>query len=107
MYSSVHGRPRPLDPHKGFRLGVFDTSVLTSDITAALKRGKPSSILAGMRHGTLRGFIPHCVWAEVPRVLADRKNEGGDFDLVKAERSGCGGDSTYRRCTSSVSTDCP
>jgi hypothetical protein len=70
----------------GFRLGVFDTSVLTQDITAALKRGRPSSILDGMRHGTLRGFIPHYVWAEVPRVLADRKREGGTFDLVKAER---------------------
>ncbi|MGW2827088.1 PIN domain-containing protein [Streptomyces sp. NPDC001443] len=86
MYSSTYAHPRPLDPSAGFRLGVFDTSVLTSDITAALKRGKPSSILAGMRHGTLRGFIPHYVWAEVPRVLADRKDEGGDFDLVKAER---------------------
>ncbi|MFG2960860.1 PIN domain-containing protein [Streptomyces sp. NPDC048291] len=84
MYSSVYGRPRPLSG--GFRLGVFDTSVLTSDITAALRRGQPSSILAGMRHGTLRGFIPHYVWAEVPRVLADRKNEGGDFDLAVAER---------------------
>ncbi|MET7575203.1 PIN domain-containing protein [Streptomyces sp. NPDC005492] len=86
MYSSVPGRPRPLEPYRGFRLGVFDTSVLTSDITAALKRGKPSSILAGMRYGTLRGFIPHYVWAEVPRVLADRKDEGGDFDLMAAER---------------------
>ncbi|WP_405776202.1 PIN domain-containing protein [Streptomyces sp. NBC_01538] len=86
MCSSVSGRPRPLELHRGFRLGVFDTSVLTSDITAALKRGKPSSILAGMRYGTLRGFIPHYVWAEVPRVLADRKDEGGNFDLVAAER---------------------
>ncbi|WP_221360900.1 PIN domain-containing protein [Streptomyces beigongshangae] len=86
MYSSAYARTRPLDPNGGFRLGVFDTSVLTSDITAALKRGKPSSILAGMRYGTLRGFIPHYVWAEVPRVLADRRHEGGDFDLVKAER---------------------
>ncbi|WP_147982863.1 PIN domain-containing protein [Streptomyces sp. gb1(2016)] len=68
------------------RLGVFDTSVLTSDVTAALKRGRPSSILAGMQHKTLRGFIPHYVWAEVPRVLADRKREGGTFDLARAER---------------------
>jgi hypothetical protein len=68
-----------------FRLGVFDTSVLTSDILAALKRGQPSSILAGMQYGTLRGFIPHYVWAEVPRVLADRKREGGSFDLCEAE----------------------
>ncbi|MFI1358103.1 PIN domain-containing protein [Streptomyces sp. NPDC020898] len=82
MYSSTY--PRPLTG--GFRLGVFDTSALTQDITAALKRGRPSSILAGMQHGTLRGFIPHYVWAEVPRVLADRKREGGTFDLVRAER---------------------
>ncbi|MFD3381297.1 MULTISPECIES: PIN domain-containing protein [unclassified Streptomyces] len=70
----------------GIRLGVFDTSALTQDVTAALKRGQPSSILAGMRHGTLRGFIPHYVWAEVPRVLADLKNEGRSFDLAAAER---------------------
>ncbi|MFJ3673809.1 PIN domain-containing protein [Streptomyces sp. NPDC090106] len=77
--------PLPLTG-SGLRLGVFDTSVLTSDVTAALKRGQPSSILAGMQHGTLRGFIPHYVWAEVPRVLADRKREGGAFDLETAER---------------------
>ncbi|MEU3051781.1 PIN domain-containing protein [Streptomyces griseus] len=68
-----------------FRLGVFDTSVLTSDVVSALGRGEPSSILAGMQHGTLRGFIPHYVWAEVPRVLADRKREGGAFDFRTAE----------------------
>ncbi|MFE9889809.1 hypothetical protein [Streptomyces scopuliridis] len=51
-----------------------------------------------MRHGTLRGFIPHYVWAEVPRVLADRKREGGTFDLARA--SGCGGSSTCHCCTS-------
>ncbi|MFD0078549.1 PIN domain-containing protein [Streptomyces sp. NPDC127166] len=68
-----------------FRLGVFDTSVLTSDIVSALGRGEPSSILAGMQHGTLRGFIPHYVWAEVPRVLADRRREGGAFDFRAAE----------------------
>ncbi|MFF7242037.1 PIN domain-containing protein [Streptomyces collinus] len=84
MYSSAY--PVPLTGG-GFRLGVFDTSVLTSDVTAALMRGQPSSILAGMQHGTLRGFIPHYVWAEVPRVLADRKREGGTFDLARAERS--------------------
>jgi hypothetical protein len=48
MYSSAY--PRPL-AGGGFRLGAFDTSVLTSDVTAALKRGQPSSILAGMRFG--------------------------------------------------------
>ncbi|MGA5454415.1 PIN domain-containing protein [Streptomyces umbrinus] len=83
MYSSAYTQR---SAGGGFRLGVFDTSVLTQDVTAALKRGQPSSILAGMRHGTLRGFIPHYVWAEVPRVLADRKREGGAFDLVAAER---------------------
>lgn len=83
MYSSAY--PQPLTGG-GFRLGVFDTSVLTQDVTAALKRGRPSSILAGMQYGTLRGFIPHYVWAEVPRVLADRKREGGTFELVRAEQ---------------------
>ncbi|MFF7191397.1 hypothetical protein ACFZAR_40835 [Streptomyces sp. NPDC008222] len=59
MYSSVLARPRPLNG--GFRLGVFDTSVLTTDVTAAVYRRRPSSILIGMREGTLRGFIPHYV----------------------------------------------
>ncbi|MGV9690548.1 PIN domain-containing protein [Streptomyces sp. NPDC003444] len=68
-----------------FRLGIFDTSVLTSDVVSALGRGEPSSILAGMQYGTLRGFIPHYVWAEVPRVLADRKREGEVFDFRAAE----------------------
>ncbi|MGW1093341.1 PIN domain-containing protein [Streptomyces sp. NPDC002596] len=68
-----------------FRLGVFDTSVLTMDILAALDRGEPSSFLAGMQYGTLRGFIPHYVWAEVPRVLADRSREGESFNLRAAE----------------------
>ncbi|GHE51502.1 PIN domain-containing protein [Streptomyces capitiformicae] len=82
MYSSVDDRPLG----GGFRIGVFDTSVLTQDITATLKRRRPSSILDGMRYGTLRGFIPHYVWAEVPRVLADLKSEGRTFDLAAAER---------------------
>lgn len=60
--------------------------LLTQDITATLKRRRPSSILDGMRYGTLRGFIPHYVWAEAPRVLADLKNEGRTFDLAAAER---------------------
>ncbi|MEU7031381.1 PIN domain-containing protein [Streptomyces sp. NPDC046275] len=68
-----------------FRLAVFDTSVLTSDVVSALGRGEPSSILAGMQYGTLRGFVPHYVWAEVPRVLADRKREGGAFNYRAAE----------------------
>jgi hypothetical protein len=84
MYS-LYARPRPA-AGAGFRLGVFDTSVLTTDVTAAVFRGRPSSILDGMRYGTLRGFIPHYVWAEVPRVLADLKREGGAFDLAAAER---------------------
>ncbi|MFF9186438.1 PIN domain-containing protein [Streptomyces misionensis] len=97
MYSDVFGRPRPLAG--GSRIGVIDTSVLTSHITAALKRRQPSAILAGMQHGTPRGFIPHYVWAEVPRVLADRTREDGVFDLAAAERLWCR--STCRCCTSS------
>lgn len=86
LLQRVSYRPTRLLPGGGFRLGVFDTPVLTQDVTAALKRGQPSLILAGMRHGTLRGFIPRYVWAEVPRILADRKREGGTFDLARAEK---------------------
>ncbi|CAM5651515.1 hypothetical protein SGRIM119S_02961 [Streptomyces griseorubiginosus] len=100
MYSSVFDRPLS----GGLRIGVFDTSVLTQDITATLKRRRPSSILDGMRYGTLRGFIPHYVWAEVPRVLSDLKNEGRTS--TSPQRSNCGGATTSRSCTSSASTDC-
>jgi hypothetical protein len=84
MNSHATTAPRPL-VGGGFRLGIFDTSVLTSDVIAALKRGQPSSLQAAMQYGTMRGFVPHYVWAEVPRVLADRKREGGKFDLTAAE----------------------
>jgi hypothetical protein len=47
MYSP-YARPRPATG-VGFQLGVFDTSVLTTDVTAAVFRGRPSSILDGMR----------------------------------------------------------
>lgn len=67
------------------RLAIFDTSALTSDVVAALHRGQPSSWVMGMRSGTIRGFIPAYVWAEVPRVLSDRHREGGDFNLAAAE----------------------
>jgi hypothetical protein len=77
----------PFDP-KPQRLAVLDTSVLTSDVIAALDRGAPSSLLAAMRDGTFRGFITSSVWAEVPRVLADRFDESqGDFDLLAAANS--------------------
>ena len=36
--------------------------------------------------GTLRRFITRTVWAEVPRVLEDRWQEGGGFDLTAALR---------------------
>ncbi|MET9080118.1 hypothetical protein ABZX95_50600 [Streptomyces sp. NPDC004232] len=52
-------RPPPPDDRCRLLLGVFDTSVLTTDVTAAVIRGRPSSILAGMRYGTLRGCVPH------------------------------------------------
>ncbi|PIB04234.1 MULTISPECIES: hypothetical protein [Streptomyces] len=61
MHSSTH--PRPLTG--SFRLGVFDTSVLTQDITAALKRGRPSSILAEpMTRTDILAALP--VWAQEP-----------------------------------------
>ncbi|WP_336159979.1 hypothetical protein [Amycolatopsis sp. VC5-11] len=74
-------RARPL------RLAVFDCSVLTSDVIAAIRRTSPSSFVAAMQHGTVRGFITRQVWAEVPRVLEDRWHETcGAFDLATAQR---------------------
>ena len=73
----LHGGP--------LRLAVFDSSVLTSDIIATIRRGRPSSFVADMRDGTIRGFITHQVWAEVPRVLQDRSDEGEPFDLAAAQ----------------------
>jgi hypothetical protein len=67
------------------RIAVFDTSVLTSDVIAAVRRGRTSGLVQGMETGVVRGFIPHQVWAEVPRVLVDRHRERGGFDLAAAE----------------------
>lgn len=66
------------------RLGVLDTSILTTDIISAINRRGPTSLTAAMRHHTYRGFISHRVWAEVPRVLEDRAQEGEVFDLHRA-----------------------
>lgn len=66
------------------RVAVLDTSVLTSDIIAATHRDAPSSLVAGMRDGTYRGFIAHHVWAEVPRVLENRGLDGEQFHLGRA-----------------------
>ncbi|MEU8729393.1 PIN domain-containing protein [Streptomyces tendae] len=66
------------------RRALLDTSVLTTDIIAATRRRDPSSFVAGARAGTVRCLIPVHVWEEVPRVLADRHQEGGRFDLRRA-----------------------
>ncbi|NEB01927.1 PIN domain-containing protein [Streptomyces sp. SID13726] len=66
------------------RRALLDTSVLTTDIIAATRRRDPSSFVAGARAGTVRCLIPVHVWEEVPRVLADRHQEGGRFDLGRA-----------------------
>ena len=66
------------------RRALLDTSVLTTDIIAATLRQDPSSFVAGARAGTVRCLIPVHVWEEVPRVLADRHQEGGRFDLGRA-----------------------
>jgi hypothetical protein len=66
------------------RVAVLDTSVLTSDVIAATHRDAPSSLVAGMRDGTYRGFIAHHVWAEVPRVLENRALAGEQFHLERA-----------------------
>ncbi|BBG20740.1 hypothetical protein RVR_P1126 (plasmid) [Actinacidiphila reveromycinica] len=66
------------------RRALLDTSVLSTDVIAATRRKQPSSFEAGARAGTVRAFIPAHVWEEMPRVLADRKREGGKFDLDRA-----------------------
>jgi hypothetical protein len=57
-------------------------------MTAALKRGWPSSILNGMRYGPLRGFIPHYVWAEVRRVLVGSAHEKEVLAQILGSRRG-------------------
>lgn len=66
-------------------MALLDTSALTCDVLAALRRQRSSALVKGMQAGTIRSFIPHHVWAEVPRVLEDRYREGGKFDLAAAE----------------------
>ncbi|MEU8136520.1 PIN domain-containing protein [Streptodolium elevatio] len=66
------------------RRALLDTSVLTTDIIAATRRPAPSSFVAGAQAGTVRCLVPLHVWEEVPRVLADRHHEGGQFDLGRA-----------------------
>jgi hypothetical protein len=70
------------------RLAVFDCSVLSTDVIAATARlPLHSAFVEGMLEGTLRGFITHRVWAEVPRTLEDRWHESnGGFNLELAQR---------------------
>ncbi|MFI8085920.1 PIN domain-containing protein [Kitasatospora sp. NPDC086009] len=72
---------RTLHQRGSLRRALLDTSVLTTDIIAATRRPNPSSFIAGAKAGTVRCLIPEHVWDEVPRVLADRHQEGGRFDL--------------------------
>ncbi|MBD0688456.1 hypothetical protein [Streptomyces sp. CBMA123] len=75
----------PISPYP-LRRALFDTSALTSDVIAAIKRGQPSSLEAAAAKGTIRAYIPEHVLVEVPRVLGDRRAEGGKFDLELALR---------------------
>lgn len=77
-------RRRTLYQRGPLRRALLDTSVLTTDIIAATRRRDPSSFVAGARAGTVRCLIPVHVSEEVPRVLADRHQEGGRFDLGRA-----------------------
>ncbi|KDR60986.1 PIN domain-containing protein [Streptomyces albidoflavus] len=78
-----YGR-RTLYQRGKLRRALLDTSVLTTDIIAATRRREPSSFVAGAQKGTVRCLIPVHVRDEVPRVLADRHREGGQFDLERA-----------------------
>jgi predicted nucleic acid-binding protein len=65
---------------------ILDTSVLTSDIIAAERRGRTSGLVEAMTTGVVRGFVTHRVWAEVPRVLA-RRAEKDRLDWAALESS--------------------
>lgn len=84
MSELVPAGRRTLYQRGPLRRVLLDTSVLTTDIIAATRRRDPSSFVAGARAGTVRCLIPVHVWEEVPRVLADRHHEGGQFDLGRA-----------------------
>ena len=67
------------------RIAVLDTTVLTTEVISAAGRPRPSSLLQALRSGVVRGYMPHHVWAEVPRVLERRHRDKGGFDLARAQ----------------------
>jgi predicted nucleic acid-binding protein len=56
---------------------VLDTGPLTSDVIRSAKSGLPSQLNVAIRLGVLRGYAASHVWAEVPRVLAQRAVRAG------------------------------
>lgn len=55
---------------------VADTSALVADIVSSTRSRTESPLLQAMGFGGLRVFIPHHVWAEVPRKLSELGSRG-------------------------------
>lgn len=50
---------------------VVDTSFLVVDLLEATRRGRETDFLQALEHGSLRGFAPRHVWAEMGRKCRD------------------------------------
>jgi len=50
---------------------VIDTTFLVSDLPKATRCGQETDYLLAVKHGSLRGFAPHHVWAEMGRKYVD------------------------------------
>src|SRR5947209_11103171 len=64
----------PAPPSAGalrIRPVVVDTSFLVADLLHATRRGRETDFLLALEHGSLRGFAPHHVWAEMGRKCRD------------------------------------
>lgn len=54
--------PRPEGVHR-IRPVVIDTTFLVTDLLKATRSGQHTDFLRAVRHGSLRGFAAHHVWA--------------------------------------------
>jgi hypothetical protein len=74
----LHGSPapRPAGVHR-IRPVVIDTSFLVTDLLKATRSGQQTDFLRAVRHGSLRGFAAHHVWAEMGRKCRDVPLERG------------------------------
>ncbi len=68
--------PKPEGVHR-IRPVVIDTTFLVTDLLKATRSGQQTDFLRAVRHGSLRGFAAHHVWAEMGRKCRDVPLERG------------------------------